>query len=101
MPRKNLKTTPWREKRQLQTQSDTNDRRVSKTNRQRFLRQKEATFKKANGIFVDALETSRDRHIYVLIMEKRKSGVRYSTFNSHPNKDWVPTNEEVVSDLCI
>ncbi|KAJ5891347.1 uncharacterized protein N7473_007575 [Penicillium subrubescens] len=28
-------------------------------------------------------------------MEKRKSGVHYSTFNSHPDKEWVPTNEEV------
>lgn len=101
MPRKNLTTTPWREKRRLQTQCNTNGRRVSKTNTQRFLRQKEATFKKAHGIFVDALETGRDRHVYVLIMEKRKTGVRYSTYNSHVDEDWVPTNEKVVRVLWI
>ncbi|KAJ5035964.1 hypothetical protein NUH16_003830 [Penicillium rubens] len=79
MPRKSQNPTPWREKRRHQAEGITNARRLSKTNRERFRRQKKAAFRGANRLFVDGLDTGRDRRIYVLIMEKMKSGPRYTT----------------------
>lgn len=97
MPRKSQNSTPWREKRRGQAEGITNARRLSKTNRERFRRQKKAAFRGANRLFVDGLDTGRDRRIYVLIMEKMKSGPRYTTYDSHPKGEWIPAAEEVVS----
>ena len=97
MPRKSQNPTPWREKRRHQAEGITNARRLSKTNRERFRRQKKAAFRGANRLFVDGLDTGRDRRIYVLIMEKMNSGPRYTTYDSHPKSEWIPAAEEVVS----
>lgn len=48
-------------------------------------------------MFVDGLDIGRDRRIYVLIMEKMKSGPRYTTYDSHPKSEWILAAEEVVS----
>ncbi|CRL23503.1 unnamed protein product [Penicillium camemberti] len=98
MPRKSQNSTPWREKRRRQAEGITNARRLSKTNRERFRRQKKAAFRGANRLFVDGLDTGRDRRIYVLIMEKMKSGPRYTTYDSHPKGEWIPAAEEVAKN---
>lgn len=75
--------------------------KVVKANRMRFNRQKTAIFKKANDIFVDGLDTGRDRRIYVLVIDKTKSRPRYARYNSHPKKAWVTSPEEVVGFFLL
>lgn len=98
MPRRHpTDASSWREKRKHQGLSNTDTKKRAKANRERFRRQKTGAFRKANNIFIDGLDTGRDRYVYVLIMDKTQSGVRYSTYNSHPELKWVPAAEEVVS----
>lgn len=85
----------WREKRQHRDPL-LDPKKSIKANRERFRRSKKATFKRANDIFIDSLDTGRDRHIYVLVMSQGSSGVRYSTYDSHPREKWVPAAEDVV-----
>ncbi|KAJ5184193.1 hypothetical protein N7492_001809 [Penicillium capsulatum] len=93
MAKKHQKSVSWREKRHQRDFVD--PQKVAKANRERYRRTKDATFKRANDIFVDALDTGRDRRVYVLIMNRFKSGVRYATYDSHPEEKWVPAAEGV------
>lgn len=52
-------------------------------------------------MFVDGLDTGRDRRIYILIIEKMNSGPRYTTYDSYPKSEWIPVVEEVVSRVNI
>lgn len=62
----------------------------------RWYRAKRSSFKKANDIFVDGLDTSCDRRVYVLVMSTKQSQVRYATYDSHPKLEWIPNVEDVV-----
>lgn len=65
----------------------TDDRKIAKANRERFRRQKAGAFRRANNIFVDSLDTGHDRRVYVLVIDKTKSGSRYTLYDSYPEKD--------------
>lgn len=94
MAKKYENSVSWREKRQQRGFVD--PQKSAKANRERYRRTKKATFKRANDIFVDSLDTGRDRRVYVLVMNRFKSGVRYTTYDSHPGEKWVPAAERVV-----
>lgn len=95
MPNTSKVSTVWRENRQKRgTQPDPQKRR--KADRMRWYRAKKASFKKANDIFVDGLDTGCDRRVYVLVMNTKQSQVHYATYDSHPEKDWIPNVETVV-----
>jgi hypothetical protein len=98
MPQKNANPTPWREKRQIPGTYSSDTKKIAKANNERFRRQKAALFKRADAIFLDGLDTGRDRRVYILIMDKKKSGShRYAKYDSHPGSEWIPTTEEIVS----
>jgi hypothetical protein len=63
----------------------------------RWYRAKRAAFKKANDIFVNSLDTGCERRVYVLVMSKKLSGVRYATYDSHPELVWIPPMDNVVN----
>ncbi|KAJ5195752.1 hypothetical protein N7449_006231 [Penicillium cf. viridicatum] len=96
MPNTSKVSTVWRENRQKRgTQPDPQKRR--KADRMRWYRAKKASFKKANDIFVDGLDTGCDRRVYVLVMNTKQSQVHYATYDSHPEKDWIPNVETVIN----
>ena len=95
MPKPIKNSTVWRENRKRRTgQQDTEKTR--KADRMRWYRAKRASFKKANDIFVDGLDTGCDRRVYVLVMTTKQSKVRYATYDSHPELQWIPPVEDVV-----
>lgn len=90
----------WRSKRQTGgAYSDPKKR--AKADRERFRRGKRGSYKRLNDLFLDGLDTGRERRVYALVMtvtKGRHATVRYSTYNSHPSDDWVPPANDVV---CI
>ncbi len=90
--------TPWREKR-LAKGRFSDPKKKAKADRERFRRNKWTCFNRLNGLYLDGLDVGRERRIYVLISSKGKGlsgSVQYSTYNSHPEEDWVPTPDAVV-----
>ncbi|KAL5365104.1 hypothetical protein BJX96DRAFT_181390 [Aspergillus floccosus] len=87
----------WRSKRQTGgVYSDPKKR--AKADRERFRRGKRGSYKRLNDLFLDGLDTGRERRVYALVMtvtKGRHATVRYSTYNSHPNDDWVPPANDV------
>ncbi|RJE24475.1 hypothetical protein PHISCL_03167 [Aspergillus sclerotialis] len=86
----------WRIKRQTRGYID--PRKRAKADRERFRRGKRGSYKRLNDLFLDGLETGRERRVYALVMtviKGRHAAVRYSTYNSHPNEDWVPPVDDV------
>lgn len=65
----------------------------------RWYRAKKSSFKKANDIYIDGLDTGCDRRVYVLVMTTKLSQVHYATYDSHPENDWIPDVETVVRPL--
>lgn len=96
MTKKPQKSTPWREQRERRGRTQ-DYKKKARANRERHRRAKKGIFKKANDIFVDSQDNGYDRRVYVLLMNKRRSGIHYSTYNSHPQESWVPAAEDVVS----
>ncbi|KAL4933513.1 uncharacterized protein BDV17DRAFT_252142 [Aspergillus undulatus] len=95
--------TPWREKR-LAKGCFSDPKKKAKADRERFRRNKWTCFNRLNGLYLDGIDVGRERRIYVLISSKgkgkRPSGsVQYSTYNSHPEEDWVPCPDAVVSQM--
>lgn len=94
--------TPWREKRQARGRFyDT--KKKAKAERERSRRGRRAVFKRAHNLYLDGLDTGRERRAYVLFFEQSKGQHgqgRYFTYNSHPDIAWIPPAEEVVS-ICL
>ncbi|KAL3469010.1 hypothetical protein BJX99DRAFT_242277, partial [Aspergillus californicus] len=90
---KSKHTTSWKEKRQTQSQSHPyNMERKARAERERFRRGKSASFKRLNELYLDGLETGRERHIFTVIASKSWGGkIRYTTYNTHADEDWVPS----------
>lgn len=74
----------WRSKRQTRGYFDPKKR--AKADRERFRRGKRGSYKRLNDLFLDGLDTGRERRVYALVMtvtKGRNATVRYSTYNSH------------------
>ncbi|KAF7594868.1 hypothetical protein BBP40_007902 [Aspergillus hancockii] len=86
----------WREKRKA-LGSSFDPKKRSKAERERYRRGKKGAFKGLNNLHLDAIESGRERRIYVVVLNKPKGrgSVRYATYNTHPHEDWVPPAEEV------
>jgi hypothetical protein len=79
-------------------------RKRAKADRERFRRGKRETFRRLNDLFLDSLSSGRERRVYAVVMNKTKDSrgtIWYSTYNSHPHKNWIPPAEEVVSTLYL
>jgi hypothetical protein len=93
--------TSWREKR-LNRGRFVDPKKRAKADRERFRRNKLACLKRLNELYLDGLDVGRERRIYVLLSSKSRDRgtVQYTTYNSHPDEDWVPTPETVVGKLA-
>ncbi|KAJ6051515.1 uncharacterized protein N7446_006148 [Penicillium canescens] len=96
MPKPAKNTTVWRENRRKRGSQPDPHKRI-RADRMRWYRAKRASFKKANDIFVDGLDTGCDRRVYVLVMSTKQSQVRYATYDSHPELEWIPNVEDVMN----
>ncbi|KAA8642582.1 hypothetical protein EYZ11_006943 [Aspergillus tanneri] len=91
--------TPWRERRSVQG-GFLDQKKRAKADRERFRRGKWACFKRLNDLYLDGIDVGRERHIYVVVSTKAKGrdeSTRYTTYNSHPNEDWVPPFDMVTN----
>ncbi|KAL6230758.1 hypothetical protein BDW75DRAFT_221841 [Aspergillus navahoensis] len=92
-------STSWREKR-LAKGRFADPKEKAKADRERFRRNKWACFKRLNELYLDGLNVGRERRIYVLVSSKGRGpsgSVQYTTYNSHPEEEWVPSYDAVVS----
>jgi hypothetical protein len=96
MAKKYSNSTSWREKRQRHGPNH-DPKKTAKANRERFRRTKRGTFKRANDIFLDGVDNGSSRRVYVLVMNKSQVGIRYATYDSHPEENWVPPAGDVVT----
>ncbi|PYH94473.1 hypothetical protein BO71DRAFT_398842 [Aspergillus ellipticus CBS 707.79] len=98
MPPQSQRSLSWREKRK--SRGPTFDaKKKTKADRERFRRGRAGSFKRLNDLYLDGVDTGRERRVYVVVSSKTKGphgSVRYSTYNSHPNDDWVPLHDEVL-----
>lgn len=93
------RSTPWREKRRARGRFY-DVKKKAKAERERFRRGRRAVYKKAHNLYLDGLDTGRERRAYVLLFERSKGQHdqgRYFTYNSHPNTAWIPLAGQVVS----
>lgn len=99
MPASHASPTPWRENRRARGRFY-DIKKKAKAERERFRRGRRAVCKRAHNLYLDGLDTCRERRAYVLFFEKskgRNGQGRYFTYNSHPDIAWIPHAEEVVS----
>ncbi|KAL2866178.1 uncharacterized protein BJX67DRAFT_388836 [Aspergillus lucknowensis] len=92
--------TSWREKR-LAKGRFSDPKKKAKADRERFRRNKWACFKRLNDLYLDGLDVGRERRIYVLVSSKAKGhsgSIQYTTYNSHPNEEWVPAPDAVTEN---
>ncbi|KAL2802955.1 hypothetical protein BJX63DRAFT_90101 [Aspergillus granulosus] len=84
----------WKEKRKA---GGYDPKRRAKAERERFRRGKIASFKRLNALYLDGIEAGRDRHIFAIIYNKAKKGgyLRYTTFNTNPDKDWIKSIQDL------
>ncbi|PYI07377.1 hypothetical protein BO78DRAFT_443287 [Aspergillus sclerotiicarbonarius CBS 121057] len=97
MPPRHQRSVPWREKRKARGPVF-DPKKKAKADRERFRRGKEGSFKRLNDLYLDGLDTGRERRIYVVISSTLKGphgSIQYVTYNSHPKENWIPPVDEV------
>ncbi|KAL4984459.1 hypothetical protein BDW68DRAFT_180649 [Aspergillus falconensis] len=91
-------SVPWRQKR-LERGPHSDPRRKAKAERERFRRGKLGAFKRLNDLYLDGIETGRERHIYAVVASRAWDGtMRYTTYDTHPHKDWLPPREQIAKN---
>ncbi|KAL4899388.1 hypothetical protein BDW74DRAFT_183783 [Aspergillus multicolor] len=91
-------STSWRQKR-LERGSYSDPRRKAKAERERFRRGKIGAFKRLNDLYLDGLETGKERHIYAIVASRASDGtMRYTVYDTNPNKEWVPSREKIAQN---
>jgi hypothetical protein len=87
---------PWRQKR-LECGPHSDPRKKAKADRERFRRGKIGAFKRLNDLYLDGIDAERERYIYAIVASKASDGtMRYTTYNTHPHMDWIPSPEQIV-----
>ncbi|KAL3428785.1 hypothetical protein BDV09DRAFT_181468 [Aspergillus tetrazonus] len=86
---------PWRQKR-LECGPHSDPRKKAKADRERFRRGKIGAFKRLNDLYLDGIDAERERYIYAIVASKASDGtMRYTTYNTHPHMDWIPSPEQI------
>ncbi|EAS29990.1 uncharacterized protein CIMG_08736 [Coccidioides immitis RS] len=71
-------------------------KKKEKADRERYRRQKESLFIRANQLFLDGTEIGHNRYVYVCIKDCKGTGPgKYHTYSSHWTSSWPPHRQDV------